>query len=106
MTVLFWTLAVITLFAIALAAQMRMMISVVLRRALAAKLGGQPNDVEYRATILAAGRGPADTEAGQHLEAEYPRPLAHLKLARRVSMAAPAVLLLIVAIGRFWLGVF
>lgn len=56
MTVLFWALAVIIVFAIALAAQMRMMISMVLRRALAAKFGGGPNDVGYRAAILSLGR--------------------------------------------------
>ncbi|MFN4024497.1 MAG: hypothetical protein ACK4MQ_06680 [Hyphomonas sp.] len=106
MTLLFWALLVIILFAIALAAQMRMMISLVLRRALAAKFGGQPNDVEYRAAILSAGRGPADSEAGKHLEADYPRPLAHLALARRVSMFAPLLLLIVVAAGRFWLGAF
>lgn len=106
MTVIFWTLAVITVFALALAAQMRMMISVVLRRALAAKFGGGPNDLEYRAAILSLGRGEADTEARKYLEAEYPNPLAHMKLARRVSMGGPVILLAIVAAGKFWLGVF
>ena len=106
MTILFWTLAVMLVFAIALAAQMRMIISMALRRALAAKFGGGPNDVEYRAAILALGRGPATTDAGNHLEAEYPNPLAHLKLARRVSMAGPLALLIVVAIGRYGLDVF
>ena len=106
MTVLFWALAVIIVFAIALAAQMRMMISMVLRRALAAKFGGGPNDVEYRAAILSLGRGPADNEAAKYLEAEYPKPLAHMKLARRVSLAGPLALLIVVAIGRFGLEVF
>lgn len=106
MTVLFWILAVTIVFAIALAAQMRMMISVVLRRALAAKFGGQPGNVEYRAAILSLGRGEADTEERKYLEAEYPRPLAHMKLARRVSMAGPLALLIVVAIGRFGLQAF
>lgn len=106
MTVLFWTLAVVIVFAILLAAQMRMIISIALRRALAAKFGGTPNEVEYRGAILSLGRGPADTEARQYLEAEYPNPLAHMKLARRVSLAGPIALLAVVAIGRFWLGAF
>ena len=106
MTVVFWALAVILAFAITLAAQMRMMISIVLRRALAAKFGGGPNDAEYRAAIFAYGRGPADSEAGRYLEAEYPRPLAHLALARRVSLIAPLLLLAVVLAGRFTLGAF
>ncbi len=106
MTVLFWALAVIIVFAIALAAQMRMMISMVLRRALAARFGSYPNDVEYRGAILSLGRSPAETEAVKYLEAEYPKPLAHLKLARRISLAGPLALLIVVAIGRFGLGVF
>lgn len=104
MTVLFWALVILTAFAIALAAQMRMMISVVLRRALAAKFGGEPSDAVYRAAIFAIGRGPADSEAGQYLQAEYPRPLTHLALARRISLFAPLVLLVVVLAGRFALG--
>ncbi|MFN4183815.1 MAG: hypothetical protein ACK4M6_03455 [Hyphomonas sp.] len=106
MTVLFWALSVIIVFAIVLAAQMRMIISVALRRALAAKFGGGPSDVEYRAAILSLGRGPATTDAEKHLEAEYPNPVGQLKLARRVSLAGPLALLIVVAIGRFGLGVF
>lgn len=106
MTVLFWALAVIIVFAILLAAQMRMIISMALRRALAAKFGGGPNDVEYRAAILSLGRGPASTDAERHLEAEYPRPVGQMKLARRVSLAGPLALLIVVAVGRFWLGAF
>lgn len=106
MTVLFWALAVIIVFAILLAAQMRMIISMALRRALAARFGGTPNDVEYRAAILSLGRGPADSEISRYLETDYPNPLAQMKIARRVSMAGPLALLIVVAIGRFWLGAF
>lgn len=106
MTVLFWALSVIIVFAILLAAQMRMIISMALRRALAAKFGGTPNDVEYRAAILSLGRGPAETDAGKYLETEYPRPSGQMKLARRVSMAGPLALLIVVAIGRYGLDAF
>jgi hypothetical protein len=105
-TILFWTLSVILVFAIALAAQMRMIISMALRRALAAKFGGGPNDVDYRAAILSLGRGPATTDAEKHLETEYPNPVAQMKLARRVSLAGPLALLIVVAIGRFGLGAY
>jgi len=104
-TVLFWTLAVIIAFAIALAAQMRVLISYSLRRALSAKLGGGPHDPDYRAAILLAGRGAPEGEAGHHLAAEYPVPVAWLNLARRISLFGPFLLLLLVLAGRFALGV-
>lgn len=103
--ILFWTLAVCIAFAIALAAQMRVLISYSLRRALAAKLGGSPHDPAYRAAILMAGRGRPDGAAGEHLEAEYPVPLSWLTLARRVSLFGPFLLLLVVLAGRYSLGV-
>ncbi len=103
--VLFWTLAVVIAFSIALAAQMRVLISYSLRRALSAKLGADPNHADYRAAILLAGRGAPEGEAGQYLAAEYPVPLGWLKLARRVSLFGPFLLLLVVLAGRLVLGV-
>jgi hypothetical protein len=103
--ILFWIVSVLIAFAIALAMQMRVMISYSLRRALAAKFGGSPVDPAFRAAILMAGRGAPQDEAGRHLQVEYPVPLAWLGTARRVSLIAPLLLLLVVLAGRFGLGV-
>lgn len=105
MIIVFWTLAVVLAFAILLAAQMRVLVSIVLRRALAARFGGQPNDSAYRVAIYDAGRVAPQGEYALYLSTEYPRPVAHLALARRVALIAPALLLLVVLAGRFVFGV-
>ncbi len=106
MIILFWTLMIVTGFAIALAAQMRMLASIALRRALAAKFGGTQNDSDYVAAVFTAGRPGLKTTYTEYLETAYPRPVSHLTLARRISLAGPIVLLLIVFWGRFGLGAF
>lgn len=106
MIILFWTLTAALGFAILLAAQMRMLLSIVLRRALAAKFGGKHTDAEYRTAIYDVGRIAPDSEHTRYLSTEYPKPLAHLQLARRVALIAPALLLLLVLTGRYALGVF
>lgn len=106
MTALAWTLLTLCAFAFALAVQMRMMIAISLRRALAAKFGGEARDPAYLKAIRTAGRQLADTDHARHLEAIYPRPLSHLTLARRASAVLPFVLSGLVIIGRFGLGVF
>jgi hypothetical protein len=105
MTIFFWSLAAIIAFAILLAAQMRILLSIALRRALAARFGGKHTDSAYRSAIYLAGRGEPDTDETKYLHTEFPRPLAHLNLARRVSLIAPGLLLLVFAAGRFGLGV-
>lgn len=105
MIVVFWVLAAILGFAVLLAAQMRMLLSIVLRRALASKFGGKHTDPRYRAAIYETGRKAPATEDTDFLSTEYPTPLAHLMLARRVALVAPALLLLLVLAGRFALGV-
>ncbi len=106
MIIVFWVLAAALAFAILLAAQMRMLLSIVLRRALAAKFGGKHTDAEYRTAIYDAGRIPPDNDHTRYLSTEYPKPLAHLQLARRVALIAPALLLVLVLTGRYGLGVF
>jgi len=103
--IIFWTLAALLAFAILLAAQMRMLLSIVLRRALAAKFGGKHTDAAYRTAIYDAGRIAPESEHAHYLSTEYPRPIAHLTLARRVALVAPALLLVLVLAGRFGLGV-
>jgi hypothetical protein len=101
----FWVLAALLAFAILLAAQMRYLLSVVLRRALAAKFGGEHTDAGYRTAIYEAGRKAPETDHARHLSTEYPAPLSHLALARRVALVAPGLLLLLVLAARFGLGV-
>lgn len=104
MIIAFWVLAVVLAFAILLAAQMRMLVSIVLRRALAARFGGNHTDTEYRTAIYEAGRTAPASEHARYLAEEYPNPLAQLTLARRVALLAPALLLLLVLAARYLLG--
>ncbi|MCA8890625.1 MAG: hypothetical protein KDA56_02105 [Hyphomonas sp.] len=104
--ILAWTVLGLAGFAFVLALQMRMLISVSLRRALAEKFGGDYRAAEHLASI-AATRAPGSEDAGaQFLEATYPRPLAHLRLARRVTYTAPMAILLSLAWLRFAVGAF
>ena len=106
MIVVFWVLVAALGFAVLLAAQMRMLLSIVLRRALVEKFGGEHKDARYRTALFEIGRGTPTSEDTLYLTTEYPRPLAHLALARRVSLIAPGLLLIVVLAGRFALGVF
>jgi len=111
--IIYWTLVVLAVFAFALAVQMRVMIGTVLRQALVARApeidAGQAN----AAISWAAGRVdvPSDAEDWlspqvSHLREEYPRPLGHLRIARRWCVVGPMLVVLLVAIGRFRLGLF
>jgi hypothetical protein len=94
---LVWTLTALSGFAFLLAIQMRFLVSHALRKALAAKLGGDANDPAYRAAIAAIGRAPAASDAARHLDGTYPRPLSHLYLARRISLIMPVILIALAA---------
>lgn len=112
-TVLFWILFGVLGFGFALAVQMRVMVALVLRRALKA----WRTDLEDRAkansaVVWAAGSKPLPdatkpwlSEAVAHLQATYPMPLNHLRKARRYSTILPVLLIVLVAVGRFGLGV-
>lgn len=102
--ILYWALVVLSGFAFALALQMRAMIGVVLRRALAAKFG-DGDDRERRLAVVQAAAGTDAGAEASHLITTYPRPLAHLRTARRWTLIAPAVLLILLAAGRLKLGV-
>lgn len=100
-------------FAFALAVQMRVLIGMVLRKALAARDNRLDAGQANAAIGWAAGRTdvPVDAESWlapqvDHLRSEYPRPLAHLQIARRWCVISPVLVVLLVAIGRFRLGLF
>ena len=111
--VVFWIVLGGLAFAFALAVQMRMMIALVLRRALKAwnaafedrakanqvvMLAAAPGDLEHTSDVEAR-------EAATHLRSTYPNPLAHLRTARRYSLITPVLLVLVLAVGRVILGV-
>ncbi len=93
MLVALWILIGVTAFATALAAQMRFILSVVLRRALAHKFGGEYRDGPYHDAIGRAARTAPETDHDRFLVETYPAQIAQLKLARRLSMIGPALLL-------------
>ena len=101
-----WIVLGLSGFALVLAAQMRMLISVSLRRALADKFGGDHRDPAYRDAIASSGK--TDTP-GEHLAwliETYPAQLTQLRLARRVTYTAPMAILLSLAYLRFVVAAF
>ena len=90
---------------------MRVMIGVALRKALMARNSALDAGQANAAISWAAGRTPLPEDAGSwlreqvaHLIEVYPRPLSHLRIARRWCVIGPILLILLVAIGRFRLG--
>lgn len=101
-----WIVLGLTGFAFVLALQMRALISVSLRRALAEKFGGDYRSPDYRAAIVATGTPAPEGEYAAYLAETYPSPLSHLRLARRVTYTAPMAILLSLAWLRFAAGAF
>lgn len=104
--VLFWIVFGVLGFAFALGVQMRVMIALVLRRALMAREAGLDEGKANAAIIeAAAADGDALGQRAAHLVEVYPQPLRHLRLARRVSIITPVMLLMLLLVGRFGIGV-
>lgn len=95
----FWIPIGILLFAFALAVQMRMMIGVVVARALRARYSalGVP---ESRLAVVLAGNGEVGDEPVQHIYETYPDQIKQLRLARKVCRIAPVLVLIGVIIER------
>nr|WP_321439702.1 hypothetical protein [uncultured Hyphomonas sp.] len=92
-----WIVLGLSGFALVLAAQMRMLISVSLRRALADKFGGDYRDPAFRDAIASSGKTDTPGEHLAWLMETYPAQLAQLRLARRVTYTAPMAILLSLA---------
>ena len=111
--VFFWIVLGGLAFAFALAVQMRMMIALVLRRALKAwNTAFEDRAKANQAVVLAASQAgsgdvlePEMTAAVTHLRTTYPNPLSHLRTARRYSLVTPVLLVVLLALGRVILGV-
>ena len=101
-----WIVLGVTGFAFVLAAQMRMLISVSLRRALADRFGGDYRSADYRAAVAATTAPAPEGEYASYIVETYPQPLSHLRLARRVTYTAPMAILLSLAYLRFAAGAF
>lgn len=109
----YWALVVLAAFAFALALQMRMMIGIVLRKAMVARTPDLDAGKANAAISWAAGVQDVPVDAEDwlspqvaHLRSEYPRPLSHLRTARRWCVLGPVLVILLVAIGRIRLGLF
>lgn len=100
-------------FLAALAIQMRIMVALVLRRALGAWNNRYNDRALANQAVICASADPFDpvaidddmVAAVNYLQSEYPLPLGHLKLARRASLFASLGLLVAIACGRFIFGV-
>ncbi len=112
-TILFWILVGGLGFAFALAVQMRIIVALVLRRALRdwrEDLGDRV--LANQAVVLAASKDTPTTagdaaiaSAAEHLRATYPNPLGHLRTARRYSTLLPVLLIGVLVLGRLTWGV-
>ena len=102
----FWLVFGMLGFAFALAVQMRVMTALVLRRALLARdqdlsQADAGAAVRFAASPKVGEVHPAPTlTRARYLIDTYPRPLAHLRLARRWSVLAPVLLLALLLVRR------
>ncbi|MEM6900559.1 MAG: hypothetical protein AAF583_12400 [Pseudomonadota bacterium] len=104
----FWVLFGVLAFAFALAIQMRVIIGVILARALRARDPGLSIH-DSRAAAVFAGHGHAGVPGGKglsggiaHLQGAYPAQIDQLRLARRVCLVAPIGIVLLIATARLW----
>lgn len=98
-TVFFWMCFGLTGFALALAVQMRVMIGVVVARALRARDKALPV-ADSRLAVVKAGNGDRGIPEVDHIHETYPAQVRQLRLARRVSSLSPVLIVLILALGR------
>lgn len=109
-TLIFFVAGVIALFVFGLAVQMRMLAGVALKRAAQEKIPGL-NDGPARFAVAQAVRGDAALEAGDeagdaaaYLADHYQKALGHIRLARKVSVVMPGVLIVIAVAWRLVTG--
>jgi len=109
--IIYWIALGLLGFGFALAVQMRIMIALVLRRALLARHDQITSPGLANEVIIQAAR-PADAAIEQrfqlfvdHLRQDYSKPLSHLHLARRYSYLLPGLILIWLVLGRLVFGV-
>ena len=100
-TVAFWVLLGMAAFAFALAIQMRVLIGVIVARALRARDKALPIR-ESRLAVVKACNGETGLPETDHIHQMYPAQMRQLRLARKVCVAMPIMIVLIIAAGRFF----
>lgn len=99
--VAFWTIFAALCFAFALAIQMRIVLGVVVARALRAR--DETLDIApSRLAMVRAGNGERDDEHTEHIHTTYPDQVLQLRLARKVSVVTPVLIVFTVAIWRMF----
>jgi len=99
--VIFWTAFGVVAFAFALAIQMRVIIGVIVARALRAR----DKNLSIKASRLAmvqVGNGESGNAEAEYVHATYPAQVRQLRLARRVSVICPVLIVIIFALGRYF----
>ncbi|WP_084399508.1 hypothetical protein [Henriciella aquimarina] len=106
----FFIAGLVAFFGFALAVQMRLMAGMSLRRAAREKFPDL-EDGPARFAVVAAVNGPDQLEAGDDvgdaakwLAAEYPRAIDHIKRARKATLIAPALIVVIALMWRLTVG--
>lgn len=95
----FWVLLGVFSFAFVLALQMRLMIGVIVARALRAR--DENLDIAAsRLAVVKAGNGQTGEATIDHIHATYPEQMAQLRLARRVSIILPVFISGLLILGR------
>ena len=98
-SVVFWTLFGSLAFAFALALQMRVIIGVIIARALRARDKGLPIR-DSRLAVVKAGNGETGIPEVDHIVETWPAQVRQLKLARKLSIVLPVLFLALLAAGR------
>lgn len=106
----FFIAGLMVFFVFALAVQMRILSGIALKRAARAKFETL-DDGTARFAVANAVSGPMALEPGDEagdaahwLAGEYPTAIRHIRLARKVSVAMPVLLVLVAAVWRFTVG--
>ena len=101
-TITFWTLLGLVGFVLFLALQMRFLIMSTLKRVVVEYLKLDESNPQDRQTLErwvqanrnnTPGADKKTKDAIEHMNTHYPRPLSHLKLARRTSLVGPLLIL-------------
>lgn len=99
--VLFWTLFGVVAFAFALAWQMRVLIGVIVARALRAR-NTTLSIPDSRLAMVKAGNGETGSPEVDHIHATYADQVRQLRRARRVSVVAPVLIVTLLLVGRYF----
>ena len=98
---LFWTVFAALCFAFALAVQMRIVLGVIVARALRAR-EERLDIAPSRLAMVRAANGERGDDLTDHIHATYPEQVRQLRLARKVSVITPVLIVITVALWRLF----